>query len=386
MQKMGLTAAERRAFHNVLRSAHTRRIRITVTDLDGDVQADLSDRLLDGQVIVDADAEVTRTATLSLLDPKHSLNFDTDSPDDGALFADRMIRIYYSVLVPSLGRHVSVVVFTGPITKLDRKGDVVDVEAQGKESLARGAIWRPLTLKRGTLKTDAIRTILKDRAGERRFALPDLKASLPKARSFDRWAEAWASAKSIARSMDRQLFYPGTGVATLRLIPRRPVWTFRTGTGGDVVSDVAISYLLADVKNTIVVRGGIPKGKKERVRFVAIANPKHPLSPQRLGRNGIERHLVEVIEDDSIRSEKEAETKARRILEDRLRAVVEATFDSLPIPHLDELDLVRVETGDTAVEFRLRRFSIPLGSGDPGPPMPVGYHKKTTVNRRRIRR
>src|SRR5690606_36310250 len=138
VQRMDLTGAELRAFTRALRSTHERRVRVSVQNLNGETLSTLTNRILDGQVTGDLSADVTRTLTMSILDPNHSLNFDTDSPDDGALFMDRMLKVHYAVRVDELSRWVSVPVFTGPITRLDRKGDVVDVEAQGKEALAMG--------------------------------------------------------------------------------------------------------------------------------------------------------------------------------------------------------------------------------------------------------
>lgn len=385
MMTLGLTATERSAYEKALRSSHVRRIDVDVLNLDGDVLSAISPVLLGGQVNVDLDADVTRSASLQFLDPRHALNFDTDSPDDGALYADRMIRIRYGVHVEALGRWVWCPVFVGPVTKLSRAGDVVQVEAQGKEALVRGAIWRPLTLKKGAKVTDAIRTLMRDRGGETQFDFPDLGTRLPKARSLDRLAEIWATARSLARGLNRQLFYNGAGRLVLRSLPGSVVYTFTTGTGGDVVADLNVSYELGDVKNVVEVKGQPPKGKKERVRAVATAPPSHPLSPARLGREDAPRYLVEAIEDSSIRSNKAAQERAEAILNDRLREVVEVTFDSLPIPHLDPGDLVRVKTDELSVTFRLRQFSIPLSS-DGAPTMPVGYLKKTTPNRRRIRR
>lgn len=388
MQKLGLTASERRAFHRALRSSHTRRIHITITDLEGSVLSDLSHVVLDGQVTVNYDADVTRALNLSVLDPSHTLNFDTESPDEGALFADRMIRVHYSVLVEELDRRVSVPVFHGPVTKLARSGDVVEIEGQGKESLAMGAIWKPLVLRKGMEKGHAIRVLLRDRAGENHFSIPHLDYDrLPKTRNLDRYAEAWPMAQRLARSMDRHLFYDGGGRAVLRRLPERPVYTFRTGTGGDIVSDVQVDYLLDDIKNTVVVLG--KKNGKDRVRAQAVAWPKHPLSPRRLGRKNargefIPRHLVEVIEDESIRSNWQARRKAKRVLRDRLRQTVNITLDSLPIPHLEPGDLVRTTTDDISVEFRLKEFTIPLGvSGDPT--MSVGYSRRTRLNRQTTR-
>lgn len=385
MQSMGLNAADRRTFEEALRRSYVRQVTVSVTDLDGNVLTALTPVLLDGQVVVDMDAEVTRAATLSFLDPAHALSFDTDSPDDGALYADRMVKIDYAARVEALGRYVSVTIFHGPVTKLDRAGDVVNIEAQGKESIARGAIWRTLTLKKGWFVTSAIKILLGDRAGETRFAFPKGDDRLPKARSLDRYAEIWATAKSLASSIDRQLFYNGAGIATLRTYPSTAVYTFREGQGGDVVADVQVSYSMDDVKNVVVVEGGLPSGSKTRVRYVAVAPSSHPLSPARLGPTGHPKYLVEVITDDSIRSPTAAKKKAESTLADRLREVVEVTFDSLPVPHLDIGDLVGIETPDVSLQFRLRQFTIPLGSSG-SPVMPVGYLKKTTLNRKRFRK
>lgn len=384
MQKVG-TTTERKAFEAALRRSHTRRITVSVTNLDGHVLSTLTPVLVDGQVVVDYDAETTRAATLTFLDPSRALNFDTDSPDDGAVYADRMIRITYSVHVEALGRYVSVVIFHGPVTKLDRSGDVVNLEAQGKETLARGAIWRTLSLKKGSFVTTAIKMLLHDRAGETRFSFVNLPHRLPKTRSLDRYAEIWATARSLAHSVNRQLYYDGAGTAILRAFPRSVLYTFSDGTGGDVVGEVQVSYSLDDVKNVVVVVGGKPKGAKHRVRATATAPSSHPLSPARLGPSGNPRRLVEVMEDDSVRSVKAAKQRAHDLLDDRLREVVEVTFDALPVPHLDPGDLVRIKTEDFTTSFRLRRFSIPLGS-DSAAAMPVGYLKRTTPNRKRIRR
>lgn len=381
MMNLGLTATERSAYEKALRSSHVRHIDVDVLNLDGDVLSSISPVLLGGQVSVDLDAEVTRSASLQFLDPRHALNFDTDSPDDGALYADRMIRVRYGVEVADLSRTVWATVFVGPVTKLSRADDVVNVEAQGKEALVRGAIWRPLTLKKGARVTDAIRTLMRERGGETRFDFPTVSTRLPKARSLDRLTEIWAVAKSLARSLNRQLFYNGAGVLVLRSAPNSVVYTFTTGTGGDTLTVPNVDYELGDVKNVVEVKGQPPTGKKGRVRGVATAPASHPLSPKRLGRKDAPRYLVESIEDSSIRSDAAAARRAKDLLEDRLREVVSVSFDALPIPHLDPGDLVRVKTDAFTATFRLRQFSIPL-SPDGNGVMPVGYLKRTSPRRR----
>jgi hypothetical protein len=391
MLTLGLSAAERAAFEYALRHSHTRRIDVEVLTLNGDVLSQLTPVLIDGQVNCDMDAEVTRSATLTFLDPRHALNFDTDSPDEGALYADRMIRIRYGVYVEKLQRYVFVPVFTGPITGLSREGVTVTVEAQGKESLLRGTLWEPLTLRKGLEVTAALRALIRDRGGERSLSIPGIfnrygnPPTLPKTRSLDRFTEIWPVAMSLAKGLDRQLFYTGDGVATLRPWPETVAYTFTTGDGGDLLSELSVNYQLDEMKNVVIVRGQPPTGKKEIIFGRAQAPKQHPLSPERLGRTGAPRYLVEQVEDQSIRTDAAAKEQAARLLEKHLREVVEVEFDAMPIPHLDVGDVVRVQTPSFTTKFRIRKFAIPLAPTG-APPMTVGYLRRLTPVKRSDRR
>jgi hypothetical protein len=390
MLKMGLSTAERRLYEAALCRSHTRRTRVEILTLNGGALDEVSAQLVDGQVTVDGDAEVTRSLSLTFLDPNHSLNFDTDSPDSGALYADRMLRVSYGVHVEALGRYVYAPVFTGPVTGLSRDGATVTVEAQGKEKLARGAIWTPINLRKGMDVTAAIRVLMSSRAGETRFSIPDFRNSngkrptLPAARALDRYADAWTTTVKLAKSISKQLFYNGDGVLVMRNLPDAVSWVFRPGDGGSIVGNLSVSYNLDDLVNTVAVKGQPPKGSKGVVSASVFAPADHPLSPKRLGRTGAPRHLVEYIEDQSIRSHKDAMALAEKTLANKLRETVDVTFDSLPIPHLDVGDMVRIETPDFALKFRMKKFTIPLApNGDPV--MSVGYLKRLTPNKRAIR-
>jgi hypothetical protein len=390
MLKLGLSTAERKLYEAALCRSHTRRTRVEVLTLNGGVLSEVSNQLVDGQVTVDGDAEVTRSLSLTFLDPNRSLNFDTDSPDDGALYADRMLRVSYGVHVQELGRYVYAPVFTGPVTGLTRDGATVTVEAQGKEKLAKGSIWTPINLRKGMDVTAAIRVLMSSRAGETRFSIPDFRNSngkrptLPAARALDRYADAWSTAVKLARSIDKQMFYNGDGVLVMRNAPDAASWVFRPGDGGSIVGEMSVSYNLDELINTVAVRGQPPKGSKGAVSASVFAPADHPLSPKRLGRTGAPRHLVERIEDQSIRSHKDAKALAERVLAKRLRETVDVSFDSLPIPHLDVGDMVRVQTPDFTLKFRLVKFTIPLApNGDPV--MSVGYLKRLTPRKQAIR-
>src|SRR5690606_33134196 len=266
----------------------------------------------------------------------------------------------------------------------------VTVEAQGKEKLAKGAIWTPINLRKGMDVTAAIRVLMSSRAGETRFSIPDFRNSngkrptLPAARAFDRYADAWTTTVKLAKSISKQLFYNGDGVLVMRNLPDAVSWVFRPGDGGSIVGNLSVSYNLDDLVNTVAVKGQPPKGSKGVVSASVFAPADHPLSPKRLGRTGAPRHLVEYIEDQSIRSHKDAKALAEKTLANKLRETVDVSFDSLPIPHLDIGDMVRIETPDFALKFRMKKFTIPLApNGDPV--MSVGYLKRLTPNKKAIR-
>lgn len=403
-----LRRAETRAFEAALTEPHTVRVRVSVLDLDGEHLDHLDAKLVDGQVNVDADAEVIRSASLTLFDPDHALHLDSDSPSDGALFLDRMLRVTYGVWVADLGdgSWVDVPVFTGPIVKLDRDVDVINVECHDKSVLAQGQCWRPLTIRRGTRKVAAIRTILAERAGETRFDLPDLPGRLDAPLSLGRLSTPWSRARRIARGLDRQLFYTAAGICRLRRWPGNVTWTFGARA---VLTPPQLGYSTEDVRNVVWVRGGKPKGVRKRfdpipddpdtpkdesvsvdeqvddvpdVMAEVVAPRSHPLSPWRLGRNGVPRFLVHVLENDHIRTREDARRRAKRRLDDLLEEALDVSFDSMPVPHLEPGDRVRVSTGDWSMAFRLRQFSLPLVVGSP---MSVGYHARVSVRRRRVR-
>lgn len=400
MLPLGLRRHEQRAFHRALRTHHSIRVRVAVMTLEHEHLGQLTEELLDGQVNIDADAEVTRSATVTFLDRRRTLDFDSDSPANGALYANRMIRLTYDVRVDELDEWVNVPVFTGPVIKLDRTDDEVTVEAQGKEHLALAPAWRPMTVRKGVAKVDAIRRILRERAGEHRFDFPDLHAKLPKAVSLGRESQPWVVAQKIAESMNRQLFYDGRGVCRMRVYPRNPHYTFNDGQGGEVISPPQVAFSMDNVANAVWVKGGKPKAKKKQddanqpadgdkkekergVRHFETARRSHPLSPWRLGRNGDPRFLLEVVDNDAIRSQQRAREVARRKLRRRLRALVEVTFDSLPTPHLEPEDLFRLNTEQVGMVMRLNQLSIPLKHDQL---QTVGYMRKVSTTRRRDRR
>ena len=370
--------------------------------MDGDVLSSIDQRIIDGQVNVATDADgPTRSMSVTLYDPDHRLRLDSDAPTAGSLFADRMLRAWYGVKVPGVG-WVDAPVFTGPIMGVSRDDTTLNVECQGKDALALQPVWRTYTVEKGATKVDAIRRILRERAGETDFDLPDLAVKLgsaatltpqpPEKRAQFNADTPWGLSRKIARSMSRHLFYDGHGRCRLRQIPGEPVFTFDESL---IQTAPQIKFDMTEMRNAVKVTGKtLHEGKEKKgttqvpthvVRGEAIAPANHPLSPERLGRkleDGtlIGRVIPEYVTNDAVRSDREATRLAHQILADRLSQQVDISFDALPVPHLEELDMIRVAYEDLNVHMRLERFSIPLTHAGV---MSVGDVKRVTKPRRR---
>ncbi|MDQ0793553.1 hypothetical protein [Streptomyces sp. B1I3] len=327
---------------------------------------------------VDYTADVTRNCTMQLFDPDRTLSFETDSADEGAIYMDKMIKVIYAVKVPQMNSWVSIPVFCGPVISMSRDDNLINLECQGKETLSMGASWRTFTRKKNSNKVNVIADILRELSGERQFDFVELSSKLPADYSLGRESVPWVAAKKLASGLSRQLFYDGRGYCRMRSLPGTPVFTFKSGDGGTVLTTPQIDYDSTEVKNIILVKGGIPAGAKKGVEVSVSAPATHPLSPQKLGRNGVSRYLLEVIEDDAIRSKAEATAKAATTLNDRLLQEVEVSFDAMPIPYLEPGDLCRLQTEEYATTFRLSEYSIPLVAGEQ---MSVGYVKRMQVRK-----
>lgn len=380
MQRLGLSDADLRVFNRGLARTHQRRIHVEVLTLDGDVLTHLTPHILDGRVDVDTTQgpEVpTRILTMMFLDPTRSLHFEPDSPGDAPIHRKRMIKIVDARRIPELEDWVECEAFTGVVYYFDRQGALCTLVGHGMERQAMGQKWTPVTYQKHTKKTDALKDLLAEAGEPNLGGIPDLKPRMPERMTVTRMDPILPRALRLSESMDRQLFWPGPGRPVLRRIPSRPVFTF---TERHLLSDVKIDRDIEGVHNTFVAVGAKAKGAKKRPYAVESLPPSNPLSadPERgIGRNGKKLRLVKLEENRQIKTKDDARARAKRMREAGSGAQVTYSFDSLPIPHLDELDLVRVVTDDGAFRVRMEKWTLPLG-WEGAPPMTVGDIRRTT--------
>src|SRR5690625_3591526 len=161
MIPLGLSAARQREFHQaLLGDALIVRPVVHVLTLDHKLIADVSDIVVDGSVNFQNDADTTRSAQVSLIDPHGHIGFGDYDPSRGALFLDNMVRIQQVYDWPTnKGRPVVVPLFTGPVVAMDRDAFTVSVECLGKEHFGLRSAWDPITYRQNYV-TDLIRWML----------------------------------------------------------------------------------------------------------------------------------------------------------------------------------------------------------------------------------
>jgi hypothetical protein len=372
--KFGSSHYEELKARELLLTHHRVDIRLELMDLSHKHTGNISDMLLSGQVNIDTTADSTsRSASLELLDPYFKLKLDDDAPNDGALYFNKMVRVTFIISTPDREKSYFIPIFTGPLTKLDRSGALLNVEAQGKEILASANIWRAKTYKKRLKKTDIIEQVMRA-AGEVSGKMQLVKRDnrMGNNVSATRKTTFWALAVKIARSLRLQLFYDGRGVLRLRKMPSKTTFTFN---GKSLVTEPDTGYDSQENYNSVIIIGGKRKGARKKLTYKRVAPSNHPMSPKNLGRNGTKRFIPLVIEDDSIKSRKAARKLAQKELQNALRQDVEVAFDSLPIPFLEENDLCRFNTENSSGSFRLQKMSIPLTAGGSSS---IGYLRRVS--------
>lgn len=386
MQPLGSTALLE-AYHQRIVSSHDYELDVDVVKMDETVQGPA--QLVDGQINIQTGADVRRTATFTFVDPDHALDLDADSILQGAMFADRMIRVRHTVSVPGFG-DVTCTPFVGPITKVNRNGATLDVECQDKAGLALFGC-PPLTVSKGANAIDAIRQIMSERTGEAHFRLPaNTRFRLNRAYSVG-WPDAaspWAVCNQIMHACGLQLFYSCDGYLTARPRLTHPVFEFGHA---NLTSAVAGDSDFTGVVNYARATAG------DKIVKIAQAPADHPLAPARLGRNGVSRYLTSLanlsapheptppgskrrkaskaqLGKFAIEMEKyakleksvaaQAQATANSLLAAGLPMNLNLTWSAIPVFHLDVDDPVRLTTPDGSTVLPFSQGSIPLVSGD----------------------
>lgn len=362
-------------------------------------------RVVDGEIQVDLTADVTRSCSLTLLDPNHKLSFDPKSPSQGALYAGYFINVKYGVWLPDSLEWVEIPVFYGPLTSYEQTNETVQLEAQGKEALLLDPHFtmQGYTIRAGMRLDDAIKKVA-EKAGETHFDLPDLDKRLPEHRVITPKMEPWNVIQGGTKTawtqrqwtsygnkdkkkdkftpkliggdllsvgdVDRYAFYDGHGRLCVRKHHETPQFTFDDGW---LTESPSVSYNLEGFVNYVYVKGTKGKGAKKTPYAWAVLPDNHPLSGVSLGRNGTPRYITMEVET-ALTTTEDCFNRAQQILHQHARTGVNASFVCLPMPLMEEGDRIRLATNDYDFDFVLKQWSLPLTSASG---MAIGMNRRT---------
>ena len=382
---------EREAYLDQLTESHRIRVVVKVHDRDETYLGSLEHHIVGGQIDVDTERDVERSAQVILADENNRLPFDNQDHRGLGLYADRFIGIEYGVFVDQIQRWVFEPVFFGPMTRYERNVGQVKLWCEDKSSLLQPpVVWGRFLRNAGIEwlegETDTnlgeaaelIRTILRATGETDRnmvFGSFD-RFRLPKSFRLPKEPESlWAVLKRIVRaanalhhSVEFRLFYDGAGRVRVENMAHSRFVFSDGGQRGTLLSRPIVSYDLESFRNTVVVRYG------ERGASIARSLPNHhPLSAQSLSRNGKPRYVTEIVDNSNVRGRDAAKDLGDMMLRRLSAETVEATFDCLPIPHVIPGSRCKLRAEGDEMVFHLNRFSLPLRATDA---MSVGYLRR----------
>lgn len=375
--------------------------------------AEGSSQLESGSVTVDTTQDVSRSLELELFDDRQRFAFEPDSPAHGAIFTGYFVSVQYEIYVPPFGAWphpesypettsypgatdlsadsglwIEAPVFWGPLTAYEQLGPEIKIEAQGKEAraLAPHYATKGYTVHEHEHTDDAIKNVMR-RVGEDRFDIPDLPWRVKHDRPVHPQSEPWKvvaggeedhNGNPIAGLIERTgahpfyLYYDARGYLRAKHLNKQPVFTF----DGHTMTTPATTNLDAlNFYNAVDVTGGKPKGKgKKRAHALVELPADNPMSPHALRRrNGAKTYVTKFIQAPNLKTDRACRQRGLHVLR-QAHTSLEVSFDALPIPMLEEMDVVRVETEEFGlVTVPLKQFTLPL---DASSDMTIGDTKR----------
>lgn len=358
---------------------HEFRVHVTLLDNDEDELTRLTSRtqqLIDGSVTFDATQGadgVSRQLSITILDVKGRLHCDPDSPAAGAIGPGQFIQVTRGDFSNRLGKWVDVPVFHGPLTAFGRSGPEVTIEAMGKELYLLPPFGTPqaFTFNKGHPVRDVIHD-LAAACGNTKFNLPRFDATLHKKLTVHKWEPVWPVIYKLAGQVNRNVFFNGRGVLTMKAKGANSrKFVFTGGSQGSVLIDTLPTsrwdFLSGEFVNTEIGVGADPKGQRKSPTVITTLANADPLSPVSLAWNGVALHAVEKVDNDNWKNTHDIKDANEHALKVKGNADTTSDFESLPIPCLEEFDVVGlnvdIENLNYQATFPLMQFTLPLASG-----------------------
>lgn len=358
MFDLGLSPTEFDSLVGSLAGSEQIRTSVFLLDLEHNLVQDLTALGVEGSTSINMAGDVQATASASVFDPLGESGLDVVTDLVGVRPPDRLLQVYRGSLVN--GEWIDVPVFCGVITDISRDGDYLTLDAQSKDVLALDKPWKSYTVKKNTLVSEAVKSILGEMTGETRFKVQTSVEKLGKDVSVTSDTTALRVVRDLLTNVGWVGFYDAEGYFVAKPTTTSSVFTFTDGDGGFITSRVSRDYRTDDIVNAVRV---VSNYGKTTITGESVVDATHPYSPEALGRNGVGRYMWAEITSDVKLDLNQAKVRAEEELQKELLDSVSVSFDGLPVPFLDGSDVVRVEAEGVGLDVRLGTMTVPWGLG-----------------------
>lgn len=360
------TAAEVASIYAMMKRPHRLEIQAHAYNAAGAFRFDMTGRVFDGGLTVDADAQLTtRAVELKVLDPWRQIRLDPMDQSANTLFTGDLLNVWYNISDPFGVERYSIPVFSGAVDTADRdanSGAVITVKGLGNDSIRinNGTIFY---YPRGTLRSAIIADLVDMGIGISDFRGIDANTAIANDILIrkDPWSGTPAKVlQDLVQALGYNLRFTPEGEAEFyNIVNNNNMYTFDRSVLSD---EPVVKYDIDNTVNAVQVTGYIPGPFSAQAVGYAFAPWWHPLSAQNLGRGGAPRYLWSAVNDpqaDAVR----CQGLAQQLLDVGLARGVDIQFTGLPNPLLQENDLCRISTQDANTSFLMKKWTLPFLAG-----------------------
>lgn len=334
--------------------------------------------IVDGDVIVDWTQHMNgpvRTAQVVLADPDRNLDPSLDTGDSANVWFSCKIDLDYGLRLAD-GTVEWCPIFRGWVEEVVRYGSELRIAAVGKETRQQPpyTFRRPYQADRGTVISQAIIDLLNHRGIDDDaidIVVEGGDEIFKRDHHFAPGMSVWKVLQHWASQLDKQLYYTADGHIKLRSWPTSSdiSWEFFKGEDSVVLEWPEQRLSMSDFFNEAVILTDAVKhdGPNSHIRPEPVVGRatlpnNHALSDVTL--NGGNKPNQRFWSRPNLKSRARANQIARQYIDSGGTGLeAEMNLTVIPLPHLEEMDVVKLGFGSAGVDihkFRLKNFNIPL--------------------------
>lgn len=348
-----VTAAD---FASIVSGSHTAKFRAVAVDgyQDGETPTGTELKIIDGEIELDATADVRGTGSLTLAEPWPQVRNRSLAPFGAEVFVARGVDLGGAgVLWAALGYYR-----INDVEQSDAAKGPVDVSLEDRMStIIDSRFLEPRQWLQGTRVGDIVGEVVTEIYPNATIIFDDDSDDAELGRSLIAEESRFEVLKTLAEGLGKVFYWDAQGRLLFETIPDEdePIWIVNAGVGG-VMVDADRSLSREGVYNAVVVLG---EGADEITPVRAVAFDAQESSPTFFG--GPFGRVPRFYSSPFITTQSQAENAAVNLLRQSLGAPYDVGASAVPNPALKPYDAIRVVYDDGSREMHVvEKVSIPL--------------------------